>query len=139
MSFLLDTCVLSEMVKPIPDQKVVAWLDAADESSLYLSVLTLGELEKGIAKNINVARKTRLIAWVHSDLSKRFEGRIVAIDAPVAQRWGALVGSAENNGMSLPVIDSLLAATCIEYKLIVVTRNVKDFECCGVVCLNPWK
>jgi len=131
--------MLSEMVKPLPDQKVLAWLEAADESSLFLSVLTLGELEKGIAKNTNVARKTRLIAWVRSDLSKRFEGRIIAIDAPVAERWGALAGSAENKGMSLPVIDSLLAATCIEHKLTIVTRNVKDFERCGVDCLNPWK
>jgi len=127
------------MVKPTPDPSVQAWLGAVDEESLFLSVLTLGELEKGIARNQNAARKTRLIAWVRGDLAERFRGRIVPLDAAVAARWGALTGDSENRGVSLPVIDSLLAATSLEHKLTVVTRNVKDFERCGAHCINPWQ
>ena len=139
MNFLLDTCVISELVRPRPDGGVIAWLEAAEEDSLYLSVLTLGELEKGIARARDASRRARLATWVRKDLAKRFEGRVLAVDAAVAERWGTLSGSAENKGSPLPVIDSLLAATCLEHKLTMVTRNVTDLERCGANCLNPWK
>ena len=138
MSLLLDTSVVSEFVKKAPDENVVAWLSSQDEESLYLSVLTLGELEQGIAKLRPSTRRDRLRVWVTRDLATRFAGRILPIDIPVAARWGALTGDAEKRGEPLPVIDSLIAATALEHLLSVVTRNIADFERCGVPCVNPW-
>ena len=95
MSFLLDTSVISELVKPSPDDNVVEWMKHADETSLYLSVLTIGELEKGIAKLPVSSRRTKLESWVRSDLAERFRERLLAIDSTVAATWGKLAGEAE--------------------------------------------
>ncbi len=92
MRFLLDTCVISEIVRPAPDSGLIDWINEADEESLYLSVLTMSELEKGIARLRDPRRKARLTAWVRRELCLRFEGRILAIDLPVAERCGTLVG-----------------------------------------------
>jgi toxin FitB len=138
VSLLLDTSVISELTKKVPYEPAVAWLARQEEESLYLSVLTLGELEKGIAKLPRSARRDRLQAWVKRDLRARFADRLLPIDASVAARWGVLTGEAEKRGMPLPVIDSLIAATALERGLSVVTRNVADFERCGVVCVDPW-
>ncbi|MGI9047325.1 MAG: type II toxin-antitoxin system VapC family toxin [Burkholderiales bacterium] len=139
MSWLLDTCVVSELVKAKPQPSVVAWLEECDEASLYLSVITLGELEKGIAKLTDTRRRARLRTWVERDLANRFEGRVLSIDALVAARWGALAGASEARGVPLPVIDSLIAATCLVHDLTVVTRNTEDFERCAARCFNPWE
>lgn len=139
MTFLIDTTVLSELVKKVPDERVVNWLDKQDEDSLYLSVLTLGELEKGISKLRASARQDRLRAWLTRDLTTRFADRLLPVDARVAARWGALTGDAEKRGQPLPVIDSLIAATALEHGFHVVTRNVADFERCGVACVDPWE
>lgn len=138
MSYLLDTCVLSELVKKNPRRQVVNWVDAQDEANLFLSTLTIGELEKGIAKLPGSARRARLITWVRRDLAARFAGRLYAIDARIASRWGEISGEAERRGAPLPVIDSLIAATALTHDLQVATRNVDDFERCGVGCVNPW-
>ena len=138
MSWLLDTCVVSELVKPNPDAGVLAWLDECEESSMYLSVITLGELEKGIAKLGAAPRRAKLHHWVRHDLANRFEGRLLPIDSAIATRWGALVGESEARGVPLPVIDSLIAATCLVHDLTVITRNTADFERCGTRCFNPW-
>jgi toxin FitB len=111
VSFLLDTCVISELVRPRPQPSVVSWIEAADEESLFLSVLTLGELEKGIARSTDLRRRAKLTTWVRGHLADRFRGRLLPIDAAVATRWGMLVGESEASGKPLPVIDSLLAAT----------------------------
>lgn len=139
MSFLIDTTVVSELVKQAPEERVLKWLDAQDEDSLYLSVLTLGELEKGISKLRASARRDRLRTWLTRDLTTRFADRLLPVDARVAARWGALTGDAEKRGQPLPVIDSLIAATALEHGFRVVTRNVADFERCGAACVDPWE
>ena len=138
MSWLLDTCVISELVKPRPTAAVVAWIEACEEETLYLSVITIGELEKGIARIPLSAKRAKLQSWVRRDLAERFRGRLLAIDQPVATRWGALAGESEVRGKPLPVVDGLIAATSLEHDLTVVTRNTDDFKRCGARCLSPW-
>lgn len=138
MSHLLDTCVISELVKSEPSANLLQWFSSQDEDALYLSVLSMGELERGVEKLPTSRRKTRLSQWVRQDLAKRFEGRLLSLDLQVAQRWGAMVGASERKGRPLPVIDSLIAATAIVHGLSVVSRNVADFERCGVSCVDPW-
>ena len=131
--------MLSELAKPRPDAGVLGWLEEADENRLYLSVLTLGELEKGVARLPASARRTRIERWVRRDLAARFEGRIVDVDRTVAERWGAISGVSESRGTPLPVIDALLAASALVHGLEVVTRNTADLERCGARCVNPWR
>lgn len=139
MKYLLDTCLLSELVKKKPNSGVVSWLEKADESKLYLSSLTIGELQRGISKLPDNTRKETLQAWVNNDLASRFEGRIIGIDTEVAKAWGVMQGTGEQKGVVLPAIDSLIAATAMVHKLTVVTRNIKDLERCHVKVFNPWE
>lgn len=138
MKYLLDTCLISELVKKHPNEAVVSWLDKQDEQSLFLSVLTLGELQKGISKLPDGARKNQLQAWAEHDLVERFAGRIIDIDLETALAWGELQGESELQGERLPVMDSLIAATATAHGLIVVTRNLKDMERCRAQVCNPW-
>lgn len=138
MSFLLDTPVVSELVRKNPSAGVLKWIDAQDEASLHLSVLTIGELEKGVARLPASARRNRLQSWIRRDLAERFGGRLLPIDARTAARWGSITGESEKRGRPLPVIDCLIAATALVHGLRVVTRNVGDFERCGAACVNPW-
>ena len=139
MKYLLDTCLISELVKKEPNSAVVNWLDEQDEQTLFLSVLNLGELQKGISKLPDGTKKDELQAWVVLDLVERFTGRILDIDLETALCWGSLQGEAEQAGEKLPVMDSLIAATAAAHGLIVVTRNVRDMERCGVRVCNPWE
>jgi predicted nucleic acid-binding protein len=139
LSYLIDTCVISELVRAEPSAAVVEWIASVDEDRLYVSVLTLGELHKGVAKLTDPVRARRLRLWLEHDVVARFEGRILPVDASVASRWGKLSGEAMTGGLTLPVIDALLAATAQQHALTVVTRNVKDLERCGVEILNPWE
>lgn len=139
MGYLLDTCVLSELAKPRPNAGVLAWLEAADETQLHLSVVTFGELEKGIARLPASARRRKLEQWLRQELAARFDGRLLDVDRKVAQRWGAISGASEARGAPLPVIDALIAATGLVHGLDVVTRNTADLERCGAHCLNPWQ
>ena len=138
MSYLLDTSVISELVKKSPHLPVLKWIGEQDETTLYLSVVTIGELEKGIARLPVAARKARLQSWVRRDLVERFGERLLAVDLQAATRWGTYSGESEKRGQPLPVIDSLIAATASVHGLAVVTRNVEDYERCGVACVNPW-
>ena len=138
MKYLLDTCLISALVKKEPNPAVVSWLDEQEEQTLFLSVLTLGELQKGISKLPDGTKKDELQAWVAIDLGERFSGRIIDIDQETALCWGKLQGEAECLGEKLPVMDSLIAATAAAHGLIVVTRNVRDMERCGVKVCNPW-
>jgi len=139
VKYLLDTCLISELVKKSPNVSVLGWLDKQDEDQLYLSALTIGELQKGISKLADARKKEELQIWLSSDLVFRFEGRILNIDTEVAAHWGRLIGEAESRGKRLPVIDSLIAATAAVYNLTVVTRNIGDLEECSVRVLSPWK
>jgi predicted nucleic acid-binding protein len=135
--FLLDTNVASEMVKSKPDPRVMKWLAEADELLLHFSVVTLGEIRKGIASSSNVFRKTQIESWLRV-LVDRFEGRILPVDLAIADRWGYIAGSCKAKGVTLPVIDGLLAATALHHNLTFVTRNVKDVQGTGVETLDPW-
>lgn len=139
MKYLLDTCLISELVKREPNPGVVNWLDEQDEQTLFLSVLNLGELQKGISKLPNGTKKDELQSWIALDLVERFTGRILDIDLETALCWGRIQGEAEQAGLNLPVMDSLIAATAAAHGLVVVTRNVRDMERCGVKVCNPWE
>ena len=138
MSWLLDTCVVSELVRPRPKASVVSWVLERDEDELFLSVITIGELEKGIARLPDSPKRVALAQWVRRELADRFRDRLLAVDAGVVARWGALVGASEARGQPLPVIDSLIAATSLQHDFIVVTRHTDDLERCGARCFNPW-
>jgi predicted nucleic acid-binding protein len=138
VSWLLDTCVITELVRPRPKASVVRWVQERDEDALFLSVITIGELEKGIAKLPDSTKRVTLEQWVRRELADRFRDRLLVIDSGVAARWGAMAGASEARGLPLPVIDSLIAATSLQHDLTVVTRNTDDFERCGARCFNPW-
>ena len=136
MSYLLDTNVLSELRRKTPNPAVSAWFATRPATSLYLSVLTLGELRKGIDGVKDAARRLALSDWLQTEMSMFFMGRVLSIDEHVADRWGQLVAAA---GRPLPAIDSLLAATALVHGLSMVTRNAKDFEGLGLEVINPWR
>ncbi len=135
MSYLIDTNVLSELRRKQPNPAVVAWVQARPASTLYLSVLTLGELRKGIATLGEGAKQQALNDWLEVELPQFFTGRVLQIDVAVADRWGSLMAQA---GRPMPAIDSLLAATALVHGLQMVTRNQKDFDYPGLQTINPW-
>ena len=137
--FLLDTNCISEIVRLKPEPRVMAWIEAAEETLLYLSVLTLGEIRKGLAALPQGKRRSRLETWLEVELQARFSGRILSIDAPVADRWGLLAANAKGKGKPLSAIDGLLAATAIHHNLTIVSRNVGDFTTTQVPVVNPWE
>ena len=138
MKYLLDTCVISELIKQQPDQKFVQWISNVDETSLFVSVLTIGELHKGIEKLPESRKKSTLHKWVTYDLEKRFKNRIIDFDIKTATAWGKIQAKSELVGRTLPAIDGLIAATGIFNGLVVVTRNIKDMQASGADLLNPW-
>jgi len=138
VKYLLDTCVISEVIKPRADKNVISWMQNQDEESLFLSVLTFGEIEKGIEKSPDEARKRKLKLWVEEDLKKRFEGRILPINIDVSIKWGAIQGNAELLGKPMPAIDGLIAVSGVVHNCIVVTRNVSDMKQSSAELLNPW-
>lgn len=136
MSYLIDTNVLSELRNRKADGNVVAWMQARPRPSLYLSVLSLGEIRKGIEGVADPAFRQALLDWLEVDLPNWFVGRLLGIDAQTADRWGRVQAAA---GRTLPVIDGLLAATALQYGLTLVTRNTRDFAGLGVQIINPWE
>lgn len=139
MNYLLDTCVISELVTKQPTPKVVVWIDSVEEARLHLSVITIGEIRKGIEKLPDSARRTELETWLNEHLLVRFSGRIVNIEVGVMLKWGQLTGMLEKNGWPLPAVDSLIAAIALHQNFELVTRNEADFENTGVTIFNPWK
>ncbi len=136
--FLLDTNVISELTRGKPEPRVTQWLESVDESLLFLSVLTIGEIRKGLRILASGQRRARLESWLSTELASRFSGRLLSIDAAVADHWGELAGDAQRRGTPLPVIDGLLAATALQHHLTLVTRNVDDFKGHNVEFFNPW-
>ena len=137
--FLLDTNTVSELVGVKPNQRVLDWMEAADENRLFLSAMTLGEIRQGVAALPQSKKRTRLENWLQVDLQTRFAGRILAIDGAVADRWGWIMVQAQVKGMTLPVEDALIAATALHHNLTAVTRNVSDFVVAGLSVINPWE
>ena len=137
--FLLDTNCIAELIRSNPEPRVLQWIGAADESLLYLSVLTLGEIRKGILLLSAGKRQTALEMWLDLDLQTRFAGKILAIDKKIADHWGTLAAAAKRAGKPLSAVDGLLAATALHHGLTIVTRNVTDFESTQVPLLNPWQ
>lgn len=136
--FLLDTCVVSEFSKPAPNLGVVEWLSRIDESILYLSAVTVGELRYGIARQSGRKREA-LEEWLHGQVLTDFNDRILAFNDAVADFWGALRARAKVKGTPPPVIDAMIAATALHHHLRLVTRNESDFKRMGLDVLNPWR
>jgi toxin FitB len=139
MRFLLDTCVISELVRPRPSQKIIQWINTQTEERLFLSVLTLGELTRGISRLAEGQRKEQLLAWVQDSLRERFEGRWLEITGEISETWGQLQATAERKGRPLPVIDALLASTALIHGMTFATRDVSHLEGISVKYLNPWQ
>jgi predicted nucleic acid-binding protein len=139
MNYLLDTCVLSEFTRRQPDQNVIAWLDSIEEEKLFISVITVGEIQRGIERLPDSHRKTELLVWMNNGLLQRFAARMVVIDALTMFMWGSLTARMEAAGQPMGVMDSLIAASALQNNLIVATRNVADFLPSGVQVINPWE
>ena len=122
--FLLDTNTVSELIALRPNQQVLDWIDAADESLLHLSVLTLGEIRHGVAALPQSKKRTRLESWLEVELKARFGSRLLPVDGEVADRWGWIMADTQTRGLTLPVVDALIAATAIHHDLALVTRNI---------------
>ena len=136
--FLLDKNCISEVVRQNPEPRVLRWLEATDERLLYLSVLTIGEIRNGVASLPQSKRRTRLESWLELELQARFLGKVLPIEAAIAERWGILTAAARKNGIRLGAIHGLLAATALHFNLTLVSRNVRDFVGTPVVLLDPW-
>lgn len=136
MSYLLDTNIISELRRKKPNKGVLKWFEKKPASTLFLSVLTLGELRKGIESLTDSNKKIILIDWLESDLKTFFSGRILPIDEKISDKWGKLLADA---GRPLPAIDSLIGSTAAAYEMTLVTRNTKDFTHLGIAVINPWE
>lgn len=135
MSYLLDTNVISELVRPKPAKAVLAWFENVPSEALHISVLTLGEIRRGVEHMPDGTRREKLRLWLEHELADWFGNRILPVDIAVADRWGRLVAQM---GRPVPSIDSLLAATAMHHELRLVTRNQKDFNYPGLEVINPW-
>ena len=137
--FLLDTNIPSEVLRPLPDSNVATWLRSKTKESLFLSVVTVGELRKGATLLPQSARRARLEEWIEVLVPAWFAGRVLPVTLAIAERWGALEGARQLAGRPLGLADGMIAATAFEHGLTLVTRNVRDFAGLGVTVLNPWE
>jgi toxin FitB len=138
LSFLLDTNVVSEWTRPVPDERVVAWLRGSDSKDSFLSVATWAELKRGVHNLDDGGRKERLDRWLRFDMVAKFGDRLIGVDRIIAERWGEVSAAARRNGVTLPAIDGFIAATALVRDMTVVTRNTKHFDPLGVKTFNPW-
>ena len=137
--YLLDTNIISELTKTRPEPKVLSWLQTISEELLYLSVLAIGEVRKGIDSLPASNRRSLLESWLANDLVLRFSGRILDVNLDIAERWGTISAQAKMAGTPLAVTDGLMAATTLHHNLTLVTRNIKDLRVSGIKTLNPWE
>lgn len=138
MNFILDTNVISEFVAPKPNESLLRWLRAIDAEHVFLTVITVGEIKKGIEKLPASPRKDALNHWLNDDLLVRFQGHILEIDVETAVLWGDLSARLQALGRPMGAVDSLLAAIALKWEFTLVTRNTDDFIHSGVKLLNPW-
>ena len=139
MNYLLDTCVLSEFTRRKPEEKVISWVEKINEEKLFISVVTIGEIQRGIERLAESQRKTELLVWINTHLIDRFGTRSLPIDTQTMLLWGSLTTKMEKIGRPMGLMDSLIAATAFQHNLIIVTRNGSDFLPCGVSVINPWE
>ena len=137
--YVLDTNVISELMKPQPDRHVVAWVDARDNESLFLSAITIGELMRGVAKLPSGARRTATEAIINDALIPQFASRILPVTHLVMMTWATLTITCERAGQTLPAIDRMIAATALHNRMTLVTRNTRDFRDTGVPLIDPWE
>jgi predicted nucleic acid-binding protein len=139
MSFLLDTNAVSEWTKPKPNPNLIAWLASVDEDRTFLSVITIAEIKFGIERLKAGQRRSNLESWLNGDLAARFEGRLLPVNAAVAEAWGKITASRAAVGRPIPIMDGFIAATATIFGLTLVTRNTADFENTPAPLLNPWR
>ena len=141
MKYLLDTNIISEFISKVPNEKVLNFIDSIDECDIYLSVITIGEIKVGIEK---LNRETHhkkidiLLNWLENDLLQRFQGRILEIDIDTILKWSEITAKLQKIGKPMPIMDSLIAATCLTNKFILITRNSKDFYNLEIEIINPF-
>ncbi len=138
MSYLLDTNVVSESTKPRPNPKVVAWLESVPKEESFLSVVSIGEIERGIVRHQQPERAEAIGRWLEDEVMPRFQGNILSLGVSELRTWGRITGDALNQGRPVPLVDALLAATAIVHGLTLVTRNTADLEGLPVKLHNPW-
>jgi predicted nucleic acid-binding protein len=139
VTYLLDTCVLSEFTRRQPNPRVSEWIDSVAEDSLFLSAITIGEIQRGVARLAESRRKTELQTWLNEALLARFAGRTLPLDDSTLLTWGMLCARLENAGHPIGVMDGLIAATVLQHNLTLVTRNTSDFSALSIQMLNPWQ
>jgi predicted nucleic acid-binding protein len=137
MKFLLDTNAVSELMKPRPNPGVTGWVEATDEDKIFLSVVSIAELRYGIERMAAGRQRSRLKQWLQDELPLRFEGRILPVEAVIADAWGRTVSLNEAVGRPIKAMDALLAATAETHQMTLVTRNVSDFSLLKSI-RNPW-
>jgi predicted nucleic acid-binding protein len=137
--YLVDTNIPSELTRKEPDARVVAFLRNADKDSVFLSVMTIGEICNGIATLPVSQRRTALQDWLDIDVRSWFAGRILPVTEAIAERWGHLAAASRQHGLALAVVDGVIAATALHHDLTLVTRNVRDFAGLGIDISNPWE
>jgi toxin FitB len=137
--FLLDTNVISELTRPRVEPKVEQWVAAQEFGTLFISVVSLGEMGKGFTTMSDLPKRGRLETWLERQLAELFRGQVLPVTQAIAKRWGAFDGLRQMAGRPLAVADGMIAATAFEHGLTVVTRNVRDFGDLGVSILNPWE
>jgi predicted nucleic acid-binding protein len=137
--YLLDTCVLSDPTQRRPNAGVKDWYARTPETNMYVSVLSIGEIRKGLVKLAGTPKAARIGAWLDHELLQRFDQRLLGVDIDVCNLWGTLCGELLQRGCPSPVTDSLIAATALTHELTLVTRNVKDFRNFDIAVINPWQ
>lgn len=139
MAYLLDTCTISEMVSVKPNAKVLEWFESQSEKTLYLSIITIGEIEKGIYQLAQSKKRLRLETWLFDELVPSFQSRLLEIDRKLMTTWAKMLAELKTKGMIRQSFDSLIEATALHHQLILVTRNVKNFQQSKATILNPWE
>ena len=139
MAYLLDTCTISEMVSVKPNAKVLKWFESQSDKTLYLSIITIGEIEKGIYQLTRSKKRLRLETWLFDELVPGFQNRLLGIDRKLMTTWAKMIAELKTKGMNRQSFDSVIEATALHHQLILVTRNVKNFQNSQATILNPWE
>ena len=139
MKYLLDTNIISELIKPTPNSNVVSFLDSLNEDDVFISVITIGEIQFGIQKLPSSKKKEQLLSWLYADLLARFHNKVVDIDVETMLLWGEVSQQLKAKGTPMPIMDLLIAATCLKGNYMLITRNEKDFTHLDIEITNPFR